>query len=87
MLQVRADGSGCGFDVGEVRVFRFGDRGWNCDYDEVGVPDVFGVVCEGDAQVIVRPGELPDSRILPASTSETIVGRCRENASASGSPT
>ncbi len=29
----------------------------DCDYDEVGVSDLFRVICEGDVLVVIRPGE------------------------------
>jgi len=84
-LQVRADGSGCGFDVGEVRVFRFCDRGWDCDYDEVCVPDRFRVVCEGDVWVVIRLEEFPDLACVHVEADRLQVAW--RHASASGSPT
>ena len=82
---MRADGPGCGFDVGEVWVLRFGDRGWDCDYDEICVSDLFRIGCEGDARVIIRLEELPDlARIYVEADRQQVSWR---HASASGSPT
>jgi len=57
----------------------------DCDYDEVGVSDLFRVVCEGDVWVIIFPGEFPDlARVHVEADRRQVSWR---HASASGSPT
>jgi len=84
-LQIPADSSGCGFDVGQIRVFQLCDRGWNRDYDKIRVLYRARIGSEGDVRVIIRAGEFPDlARVHVEADRRQVAWR---HASASGSPT
>ena len=61
------------------------DRGWDCNYDEIRIVYVFGVVCEGDVWVIISYREFPDLVRVHVKADDPQMSR--RHASASGSPT